>query len=111
MAKKGAAFWAGGIAVTCVVIAIVLLVAHNGGTTPAVAESTSSYDQQMAVLDTAYERGRQASDKMRAHKIRPNDYRCSAMYRATVASELGNPEFEAEVEQFYVAGCMAPQPK
>lgn len=98
--------WAGGIAVVCLIILVAGFFIDRRTAPPARAAGHQGYAGQMAALDTAYERGKQVRKKLLAHKIRPTRARCVALYRATAASELGNSELEAEVEPFYVAGCL-----
>jgi hypothetical protein len=103
MTKQRAAWVSGSVAVLCILVLLAIWVvgwrrASAGG---------AGYHGQMTTLDDAYSMGADVRKKMRAHKIRPSEARCAAFYRATVASELGSPELEAEVEPFYVSGCMA----
>ena len=98
--------WAGGIVVICLIILVGWFFIDRRNAPPARAAGHQGYAGQMAALDTAYERGKQVRKKLLAHKIRPTRARCVALYRATAASELGNTELEAEVEPFYVAGCL-----
>jgi hypothetical protein len=108
MTRKGWSFLAGGIAAACIVLLAVAVIVDRRISPPAqAAENGSDYGQQMTALDTAYKQGVMARKKMLAHKVAPSGARCVAMYRATAASELGNAEFENEVEAFYVSGCRA----
>ena len=107
MTRRTRAAWASGsVAVLCLLIVTIWFVSWRSAP-PASAAGGAGYQDQMTALDTAYSMGADVRKKMRAHKIKPTDARCAAFYRATVASELGSPELEAEVEPFYVSGCMA----
>jgi predicted ABC-type sugar transport system permease subunit len=98
--------WLVAIVVICLIIVVVGFFSDQRTAPPARAAGSQRYAAQMDALDTAYEQGKQARKKMLAHKIRPTPARCSGLYKATAASDLGSTELEAGVEPFYVAGCL-----
>ena len=110
------AAWAGGRRIEPWVWAIALillfilvmgfLLDQQAAAPPASTAGPQGYAAQMDALDSADGQGKQARKKMLAHKILPTRARCAALYEATAASELGSTELEAEVEPFYVAGCL-----
>jgi hypothetical protein len=98
--------WVWAIAVVLLIILVMGIFFDQRTATRAEAAGPQGYAAQMVALDTAYEQGKQARKKMLAHNISPTRARCVALYEATAASELGSSELEAEVEPFYVVGCL-----
>jgi hypothetical protein len=98
--------WVWAIALILLIVLVMGFFLDQRAEAPPASTGPQGYAAQMDALDTAYGQGKQARKKMLAHNIHPTRARCVALYEATAASELGSTELEAEVEPFYVAGCL-----